>query len=64
MLVYLFSLRHALEGCTLGRARRAISALAPSSATILRDGRKVMFVIDLVQPGDQARWCVPVSASE
>jgi len=56
LLLYLFSLGHALEGCTLGRARRDISALAdlaPSSATIPRDDHKVMVAFELMQPGYQ-----------
>lgn len=41
LLLFLFSLGHALEGYAMGRARRAISALsdlAPKTATVLKDG--------------------------
>ena len=41
LLLFLFSLGHALEGYAMGRARRAIEALsdlAPKTATVLKDG--------------------------
>lgn len=41
LLLFLFSLGHALEGYAMGRARKAIEALAdlaPKTATVLRDG--------------------------
>ena len=60
LLLFLFSLGHALENFALGRARNAISALAelaPSRATVLRtvDGtpRETSVAIGEVQPGDQ-----------
>jgi Cd2+/Zn2+-exporting ATPase len=53
LLLVLFSLGHALEGYAMGRARRAISALAelaPDTA-LLRDGEREVPVGDL-RPGD------------
>ena len=41
LLLFLFSIGHALEGYAMGRARRAIEALAelaPATATVRRDG--------------------------
>lgn len=59
LLLFLFSLGHALEHYALGRARNAISALAelaPPSATVLRehDGvqREEVVLIATVRPGD------------
>lgn len=59
LLLFLFSLGHALEHYALGRARSAITALAelaPSRATVLRADngvrREVVVGIELVRPGD------------
>ena len=55
LLLFLFSLGHALEHYTLGRARNAIRALAelaPTSATVLRDGREIVLPIEQVRPGE------------
>ena len=55
LLLFLFSLGHALEHYALGRARNAISALAelaPATATLLRDGREALVPIEQVRPGD------------
>jgi Cd2+/Zn2+-exporting ATPase len=59
LLLFLFSLGHALEHHALGRARHAITALAdlaPSRATLLRevDGsrREELVLIEAVRPGD------------
>lgn len=60
LLLFLFSLAHALEHYALGRARNAITALAdlaPSRATVIReqDGvrHEVSVSIDEVRPGDR-----------
>lgn len=60
LLLFLFSLGHALEHYALGRARHAITALAelaPSSATVVRNEqgvrREVAVAIAEVKPGDQ-----------
>lgn len=54
-LLFLFSLAHSLEHAALGRARRAIRALAdlaPARAMVIRDGsQEEVAVADLV-PGD------------
>ena len=59
LLLFLFSLGHALEHYALGRARNAITALAelaPSRATVLRDvngaRREEEVLIAAVRPGD------------
>lgn len=59
LLLFLFSLGHALEHYALGRARKAITALAelaPSRATVLRveSGlrREIEVLIGDVKPGD------------
>ncbi|MDZ4257894.1 MAG: heavy metal translocating P-type ATPase [Gemmatimonadales bacterium] len=54
-LLFLFSLAHALEHYALGRARNAIKALgalAPRRALVLRDGITVDTAIEDVRPGD------------
>eukprot|EP00952_Eustigmatos_sp_NYUAD-ZCMA_P008834 36674-Eustigmatos_ZCMA.PRE.1 len=52
LLLFLFSLGHALENYAMGRAKRAIEALAelaPETATVRRDGRtQDIAVADLV----------------
>ena len=53
LLLFLFSLGHALEHYALGRARNAIKALgelAPQSATVIRDGREQSVPIAEVRP--------------
>ncbi len=55
MLLFLFSLGHALEHYALGRARHAIAALAelsPQRATVVRDGVEADVAIEEVRPGD------------
>ncbi len=59
LLLFLFSLGHALEHYALGRARQAISALAelaPTRAVVIRDDdgvqRDVEVPIEQVRPGD------------
>lgn len=59
LLLFLFSLGHALEHYALGRARNAITALAelsPSRATVVREEngmrREVEIAIAEVKPGD------------
>lgn len=54
-LIFLFSLAHALEHYALGRARKAIEALAelaPPVARVLRDGREVETPVANVAVGD------------
>ncbi|MBY0502657.1 MAG: cadmium-translocating P-type ATPase [Bryobacteraceae bacterium] len=54
-LIFLFSLAHALEHYALGRARKAIEALAelaPPMARVLRDGREVETPVGGVAVGD------------
>ncbi|MBX9927438.1 MAG: cadmium-translocating P-type ATPase, partial [Gemmatimonadaceae bacterium] len=60
LLLFLFSLGHALEHFAIGRARNAIKALgalAPSNATVLREDsgvlREIAVPIADVKPGDQ-----------
>lgn len=56
LLLFLFSLGHALEHYAMGRARHAIEALAelaPQTALVLRDGREEQLAIGQVRPGDQ-----------
>ena len=55
LLLFLFSLGHALEHYALGRARNAIKALgelAPQSATVIRDGLEQVAPIAEVSPND------------
>jgi len=57
LLLFLFSLGHALEHYALGRARNAITALAelaPQTALIRRDGKDQVTPIAEVRPGDVA----------
>lgn len=54
-LIFLFSLAHALEHYAIGRARKAIEALAelaPPMARVLRDGREVETPVGEVAVGD------------
>ena len=56
LLLFLFSLGHAMEHYALGRARNAIKALAdiaPQVATVLRDRREQEVPIAEVQVGDK-----------
>ncbi len=57
LLLFLFSLAHALEHYALGRARNAIRALAdlaPPVARVLRDGHEVDVPVEQVMPGEVA----------
>lgn len=57
LLLFLFSLGHALEHYALGRARKAISALAelaPQTAVVRRDGKDESVPIAEVRVGDLA----------
>lgn len=57
LLLFLFSLGHALEHFAMGRARRAIEALgklAPEVARVRRDGREVEVPVDELEVGDIA----------
>lgn len=55
LLLFLFSLGHALEHFAMGRAKRAIEALgklAPATATVRRDGVTEEVPVEQVRPGD------------
>ncbi|MHB0962531.1 MAG: heavy metal translocating P-type ATPase [Gemmatimonadaceae bacterium] len=55
LLLFLFSLGHALEHYAMGRARNAIKALAelaPQAATVRRDGADTVVPIGQVKAGD------------
>ena len=55
LLLFLFSLGHALEHYAMGRAKRAIEALAelaPDTATVLRDGKPVDIPVGELEVGD------------
>ncbi len=55
LLLVLFSLGHALESYAMGRARRAIEALAelaPDTATVRRDGQKRALPVKDLEIGD------------
>lgn len=55
LLLFLFSLGHSLEHYAMGRARRAIEALAklaPDKATVRRDGRTEEVALNVLQVGD------------
>ena len=55
LLLFLFSLGHALENYAMGRAKRAIDALselAPERATVLRDGSPVDVPVEDLVVGD------------
>ncbi len=55
VLLFLFSLSHALEAFILGRTRRAIAALmdlAPEDAVRIRDGKEERVPVDVLVPGD------------
>ncbi len=56
LLLFLFSLGHALEHRAMDRARRAIEALAelaPKTAWVQRDGREVEVAVDELRIGDR-----------
>jgi Cd2+/Zn2+-exporting ATPase len=55
LLLFLFSLGHALEHFAMGRARKAIEALselAPRTANVRRDGSLVEISVNELVPGD------------
>ncbi len=55
LLLFLFSLGHALENFALGRARRAIEALAalrPETALVRKDGTLTEVPVETLVPGD------------
>ena len=55
LLLFLFSLGHALEHYAMGRAKRAIEALAelaPDTATVRRDGRTLEIAVEELVVGD------------
>lgn len=55
LLLFLFSLGHALEHYAMGRAKRAIEALAeltPRTARVRRDGEVVEVPVELLEIGD------------
>ena len=55
LLLFLFSLGHSLEHYAMGRARRAIEALAelaPETATVRRDDRTEEVMVGTLQVGD------------
>lgn len=57
LLLFLFSIGHALEGYAMGKARQAIEALAelaPKTAIVRRDGLEQEIPIEAVQIGDIA----------
>lgn len=58
LLLFLFSIGHALEGYAMGRARRAIEALselAPDVATVLRNGSEEVVSVEQLVAGDVVR---------
>jgi Cd2+/Zn2+-exporting ATPase len=55
LLLFLFSIGHALEGYAMGRARKAIEALAelaPETATVRRDGAEQEVPVEELTVGD------------
>lgn len=55
LLLFLFSIGHALENHAMGRAKRAIEALAelaPETANVRRDGRVVEVPVEALEIGD------------
>ncbi len=55
LLLFLFSMGHALEHYAMGRARKAIESLAdlaPASATILRNNKTELIAVDKLIIGD------------
>ena len=56
LLLFLFSLGHALEHFALGRAQDAIRALAklsPKTARVARDGKEIEIAVEQLQRGDR-----------
>ncbi len=56
LLLFLFSLGHALEHMAMDRARKAIEALAdlaPKTAIVQRDGAEIEVRVEALQRGDQ-----------
>jgi Cd2+/Zn2+-exporting ATPase len=57
LLLFLFSIGHALEHYAMGRAKRAIEALAdlaPDTATVRRDGQSIEIPVEQLEVGDIA----------
>ena len=55
LLLFLFSIGHSLEGYAMGRARRAIEALAelaPATARVRRDGQETDVPVEELRVGD------------
>ena len=55
LLLFLFSLGHALEHSAMGKARRAIRALGeitPKTARVSRDGKQIELSVEQLQRGD------------
>ena len=55
LLLFLFSIGHALEGYAMGRAKRAIEALselAPRTARVRRDGQETEVLVEELRVGD------------
>ena len=55
LLLFLFSIGHALEGYAMGRARRAIEALAelaPATARVRRNGQETDIPVEELRVGD------------
>ncbi|MBX9906126.1 MAG: cadmium-translocating P-type ATPase [Burkholderiales bacterium] len=56
LLLFLFSLGHALEHMAMDRARKAIgalAALAPKTAVVLRENKEIEIPVEALQRGDQ-----------
>ena len=56
LLLFLFSLGHALEHMAMDRARKAIEALAelaPKTAMVQRDGKEIEVPVEALQRGDR-----------
>jgi len=56
LLLFLFSLGHALEHMAMDRARKAIEALAelaPKTAIVLRENKEIEIPVEALQRGDQ-----------
>ena len=56
LLLFLFSLGHALEHMAMERARKAIEALAelaPKTAIVQRDGKEIEVAVEALQRGDR-----------
>ena len=57
LLLFLFSIGHALEGFAMDRARKAIEALGsvtPKTARVRRDGKEIEVNVNELQVGDMA----------